>query len=65
MDSVVYITRGNTDRPLPRKVVLGASDNVNTEILSGVGEGDRIVTGGWPPPAETDSSGDRNNGAQL
>lgn len=45
-----------------REVVIGATDRVNAEVISGLAEGDRVVAGIVQPKVEEDEQQDNNRG---
>ncbi len=42
-ESFVFLVQGNREKPVKKKVETGLSDGVNTEIISGIGEKDKIL----------------------
>lgn len=49
LERTVYLLRGTKLEPAPMKT--GISDGVSTEVVEGLKEGDRVVTGQWNAPA--------------
>lgn len=47
--SFVWILKAGAKEPEMQPVETGATDGTNTEITSGVAEGDTVVLAGWPP----------------
>jgi HlyD family secretion protein len=56
--AMVWVLRNN--RPTPVPVVIGVADNANTLLLSGLEEGDLVITGGGPRDEEEQQQ--RNRG---
>jgi hypothetical protein len=48
--AVVWVLRNN--RPAPALVEIGVADNGHTLLYSGLEEGDEVIVGGGPEPAE-------------
>lgn len=61
MDTVVYVVTAGDATPKKRKVTVGASDDTNSEIVSGLSDGERVVLTGWPPRTEQVSGNGSGN----
>jgi len=53
MESFVGVLPAGSTKPEKRKVVTGVSDGTNTQIVSGLKEGDVVVLAGWTPGKST------------
>ena len=54
--STTILVLGKSGSPEPRQVVLGMSDLTNYEVISGLTEGETVITGSMDQAAETTSS---------
>lgn len=48
--SYVWLIRPPQKTPVRQPISIGATDGINTQILSGLKDGDSVVLAGWPPP---------------
>lgn len=53
---VIYVVEGK-NKIMPHQVTVGIADNTNTEILSGVSEGQTIILAGYPPSGTAPGAG--------
>jgi len=53
MESFVGVLPAGAAKPEKRKVVIGVSDGTNTQIVSGLKEGEVVVLAGWTPGKST------------
>ena len=53
LESFVGVLPPGATTPVKRKVVIGASDGTNTQIVSGLKDGEVVVLAGWTPGKST------------
>ncbi len=46
----VWLIKPPQKTPVRQPIQIGATDGINTQILSGLHDGDTVVLAGWPPP---------------